>query len=231
MVAHLKSLPLLTGTTAGFSLSWTAHKVYWVNRVNIIGARDKTGKQKELSCLPCKGLQFSGERNRLKMHFLRYSGVVLPKPQTKQTPPVAPHTSADGGGGRAGRSGAQGRTLAGGTWHRVPLFVSRAIRDARSIHPVLSTLIASLLIHPFPKQAVSSLPTWHSSHTESLPAPITLLHIWVLSVSAISFFEEIWPEHNELKAFFSWRLGQKSLKDTPVLHNISCLSCTAMWRE
>lgn len=98
-----------------------------------------------------------------------------------------------------------------GLWHVAPGTECQCLPPEPSFHTSCSIpRITSLLIHLFSEQAVSSLPTWHSSHTGSLPAPITLLHIWVLSDPAVSFFETIWPQHNELKAFFSWRLSQKS---------------------
>lgn len=163
-------------------------------------------------CLPCKGLQFSGEESRWKC----ISSTILDgSPKSTDQPP--PHGTQRGGVPWAGKD-------FGTEWQCLP--------PEPSFHASCSIpQITSLLIHRFPEQAVSSLPTCHSSHTGSLPAPITLLHIWVLSVPAVSFFEMIQPQHNELKAIFSWKLSQKSLKDTPVLHNICCLSCRAMWKE
>lgn len=137
---------------------------------------------------------------------------VLLKAQTN------PHPMAPRGVGCPG----QGRTLAQSD--------NVCLQSHHSMHPVPSHrshpcwFIASLS-RQFPPSP-PAIPL-----TGSLPAPITLLHIWVLSVPAVSFFETIQPQHNELKAIFSWRLSQKSLKDTPVLHNICCLPCTAMWKE
>lgn len=140
----------------------------------------KRANKKKLPCLPCKALPFSGEGSRLKMHFLQYSGTVLPKPRTKHLPvwvPTPQHPEV----GAVQATGAPGKGF--GMGH-----LAQRARVCLQSHQGC-TCHTSCSIHMDHILADSSLPTWHSSHTGSLLAPIPLLRIWVLSVPAVSSFE------------------------------------------
>lgn len=139
--------------------------------------------------------------------------MVLPKAQTN------PHPMAPRGVGCPG----QGRTLAQSD--------NVCLQSHHSMHPVPSHrshpcwFIASLS-----RQFPPSPPVIPLTQDPSLLPSLSCISgscLFLLSPSLK------WYNHNimSLKQFFSWRLSQKSLKDTPVLHNICCLPCTAMGKE